>query len=161
MNSFVVGLSEMIIPRRAASARLNVRQHQLIGTRLTDQDLVQDHLPGPGTTSGPTLGPGFLPESFKCIRNVHMARYGIKVRQDKVTWLRIISKPLLTQKGAIKDPQIQKKITVCATSAKIKKTFYRIDEGSEQLFWVGPSASLWVASLDFTHDTDTLNAKDF
>ena len=41
---------------------------------------------------------------------VHMARYGLILKQDRAIWLRIISKPLLTPKGAIKDPP-QKKHT--------------------------------------------------
>ena len=39
---------------------------------------------------------------------VHMARYELIFKQDGTTWLRIILKPLLTSKGAIKDPRIHK-----------------------------------------------------
>ena len=40
---------------------------------------------------------------------VHMARYGLILRQDGAIWLRIISKPLLTQTGIVEDPNMQKK----------------------------------------------------
>ena len=36
---------------------------------------------------------------LKC---VHMARYELKLKLDGALWLRIIFKPLLTPKGAIK-----------------------------------------------------------
>ena len=39
---------------------------------------------------------------------VHMARYELILRLDGALWLRIISKPLLTQKGSIKDSKIEK-----------------------------------------------------
>ena len=39
---------------------------------------------------------------------VHMARYGLILKQDGAIWLRIISKPLLTPKEAIKDTKIPK-----------------------------------------------------
>ena len=49
---------------------------------------------------------------------VHMARYELILRLDGALCLSIISKPLLTPKGAIKDPKIQQKVKkVCATSA--------------------------------------------
>ena len=38
-----------------------------------------------------------------------MARYELILKQDGAIWLRIISKPLLTPKGGIKDSNIQKK----------------------------------------------------
>ena len=41
---------------------------------------------------------------------VHMARYALILKQDGAIWLRIILKPLLTPKGAIKDAKIPKKI---------------------------------------------------
>ena len=41
---------------------------------------------------------------------VHMARYELILRQDGAIWLRIILKPLLTPKGAIKDPKNPKKV---------------------------------------------------
>ena len=41
---------------------------------------------------------------------VHMARYELILRQDGALWLRIILKPLLTPKGAIKDPKNPKKV---------------------------------------------------
>ena len=40
---------------------------------------------------------------------VHMARYELILRLERALWLRIIFKPLLTLKGAIKDPKNQKK----------------------------------------------------
>ena len=50
---------------------------------------------------------------------VHMARYGLILKQDGAIRLRIISKPLLTPEGAIKD---QRKPTtnlkVCSKPAK-------------------------------------------
>ena len=52
---------------------------------------------------------------------VHMARYGLILRQHRAIWLRIISKPLLTPKGVIKDNKTQTKIKVCAASAKAFK----------------------------------------
>ena len=45
-----------------------------------------------------------------CLKWVHMARYELILKQDGAIWLRIISKPLLTPKGAIKDPQIPKNV---------------------------------------------------
>ena len=47
---------------------------------------------------------------------VHVARHGIILKQDEAKQLRIISKPLLTPKGATKDIKISKQI--CTTSAK-------------------------------------------
>ena len=41
---------------------------------------------------------------------VHMARYELILKLDGALWLRIISKPLLTPKGAIKDPKISNKV---------------------------------------------------
>ena len=41
---------------------------------------------------------------------VHMARYELILRLDGALWLRIILKPLLTPKGAIKDQKIPKKV---------------------------------------------------
>ena len=41
---------------------------------------------------------------------VHMARYELMLRLDGALWLRIILKPILTPKGAIKDPKIPKKV---------------------------------------------------
>ena len=41
---------------------------------------------------------------------VHMARYELILRLDGALWLRVILKPLLTQKGAIKQYKIQKNI---------------------------------------------------
>ena len=41
---------------------------------------------------------------------VHMARYELILKQDGAIWLRIISKPLLTPKGGVKDPQIVKRV---------------------------------------------------
>ena len=40
----------------------------------------------------------------------HMARYELILRLEGALWLTIISGPLLTQKGAIKDPQNPKKV---------------------------------------------------
>ena len=40
---------------------------------------------------------------------VHMARYELILKLDGALWLRIISKPLLAPKGAIKDLKINKK----------------------------------------------------
>ena len=39
------------------------------------------------------------------VKWVHMARYELILRQDGAIWLRIIFRPLLTPKGAIKDLQ--------------------------------------------------------
>ena len=39
-----------------------------------------------------------------------MARYGLILRLDGALWLRIIFKPLLTPKGAIKNPKNPKKV---------------------------------------------------
>ena len=39
-----------------------------------------------------------------------MARYGLILRLDGALWLRIIFKPLLTPKGAIKIKKIKKKV---------------------------------------------------
>ena len=41
---------------------------------------------------------------------VHMARYGLILKLDGALWLTIIFKPLLTLKGAIKDPKNLKKV---------------------------------------------------
>ena len=51
---------------------------------------------------------------------IHMSRYGFILKQDGAIWLRIISKPLLTPKGATKNDKLKKKreTKVCATSAK-------------------------------------------
>ena len=43
---------------------------------------------------------------LKC---VHMGRYELILRLDGALWLRIIFKPLLTPKGAIKDPKKSEK----------------------------------------------------
>ena len=52
---------------------------------------------------------------------VHMARYGLILKLEKALWLRIIFKPLLTPKGAIKDPnKLQKSLKVRAKPAKWK-----------------------------------------
>ena len=45
---------------------------------------------------------------------VHMGRYGLILRLDGALWLRIISKPLLTQEMAMKDqtnPKETKRVT--------------------------------------------------
>ena len=41
---------------------------------------------------------------------VHMARYELILKLDGALWLRIILKPLLTPKGAIKDQKFSKKV---------------------------------------------------
>ena len=41
---------------------------------------------------------------------VHMARYELILKLDGALWLSIISKPLLTPKGAIENPKILKKV---------------------------------------------------
>ena len=51
---------------------------------------------------------------------VHMARYGLTLRLDGALWIRIISGPLLTQKGAIKGPKnLKKSLKVRAKPAKL------------------------------------------
>ena len=42
---------------------------------------------------------------------VHMARYGLILRLDGALWLRIIFKPLLTPKRAIKSQKVTRKIS--------------------------------------------------
>ena len=44
------------------------------------------------------------------LKRVHVARYGLILKQDGAIWLRIILKPLLTQTGTIKDQHIQQKV---------------------------------------------------
>ena len=41
---------------------------------------------------------------------VHMAQYELILKQDGAIWLRIISKPLLTPKGNVKDVNILEKV---------------------------------------------------
>ena len=45
---------------------------------------------------------------------VHMARYGLILKQDGAVWFRIILKPLLAPKTATMDPTIQKKVSKSA-----------------------------------------------
>ena len=44
-----------------------------------------------------------------CVKWAHMGRYELILKLEGALWLRIIFKPLLTQKGAIKIENIQKK----------------------------------------------------
>ena len=50
---------------------------------------------------------------------VHMARYELILRLDGALWLRIIFKPLLTPKGAIKIKKSPKSLKVRAKPAKL------------------------------------------
>ena len=50
---------------------------------------------------------------------VHMARYELILKQDEAIWLRIISKPLLTPKGLVKDSKLYKKFKSCSKAAKL------------------------------------------
>ena len=43
---------------------------------------------------------------------VHMARYGLILRQDGAMWLRIISKPLLTPETFLERPKILKNMKI-------------------------------------------------
>ena len=53
------------------------------------------------------------------LKLVHMARYGLILRLDGALWLRIIFRPLLTPKGAIKiKKKLQKSLKVRAKPAK-------------------------------------------
>ena len=45
-----------------------------------------------------------------CLKWVHMARYGLILRLERALWLRIIFRPLLTPKGAIKIKKKSKEI---------------------------------------------------
>ena len=54
-----------------------------------------------------------------CLKWVHVARYGLILRLDGALWLRIIFKPLLTPKGAIKPPTSKKNLKVPAKPAKL------------------------------------------
>ena len=50
---------------------------------------------------------------------VHMARYGLMLRLERALWLRIIFKPLLTPKGAIKiKKKLLKSLKLSAKPAK-------------------------------------------
>ena len=75
-----------------------------------DQVLGPGPGPGPGLGQGPGSGPGPGPDpGYFCLMKimeldlkwVHMARYGLILRQDEAIRLRVISKPLLTTKRAM------------------------------------------------------------
>ena len=53
-----------------------------------------------------------------CLKWVHMARDELILKLDGALWLTIIFKPLLTPKGAIQIPKIQKSLKVRAKPAK-------------------------------------------
>ena len=55
---------------------------------------------------------------------VHMARYELILKLDGALWLRIIFKPLLTQKGAIKIKNKKKGLKVRARPAKLKSAIH-------------------------------------
>ena len=53
------------------------------------------------------------------LKRVHMARYELILRLDGALWLRIIFKPLLTQKMAHKNPKMTQKDVKAARSAAL------------------------------------------